>query len=206
MASGHFWRGLPLLAIDIATWAGYFHYQNEGEDFRAQYETFADQNWHYSGDVNANGTVDFGEIPGWQENLRDYYDGQSGPTYDFYDTEQPYNCTCPYIPKEDDRQHYYENIGKYLFYYSGWDDWAWNGDPATSDSRSLRHQYNSMRIESNDNFDRATDLVVVAMATRLVSVVQSVFLVRGDRQQAKFDLQPVPVPGRGGGFRLRYRY
>jgi hypothetical protein len=190
MVSGHFWRGLPLLAIDVATWAGYFHYQNEGKDWRTQYESFADQHWHY--DL-------------WQEHLANYYN-EPGSPYDFYDPTLPYNCTCPYIPKEDDRQHYYENIGKYLFYWPGWEDWEYSGDPATSDSRALRDEYNGMRIESNDNFDRATDLVVVAMATRLISVIQTVFLVRGDQKQAQLDVQPVATPGHGGGLRLRYRY
>jgi hypothetical protein len=204
--TGHFWRGIPFVLADVATWIGYAHYQNEGKDWRAQYETFADQHWHYSGDANGNGTIDFGETPGWQDNLPLYYDGQHGAAYDFWDTTQPYNCTCPYIPKEDDRQHYYENIGKYLFYYPGWDDWAWNGDPATSDSQNHRYEYTRMRIESNDNFDKGTDMIVVAMATRLASVVQSIFLVRGDQRAAHFDVAPVRTTGRGTGLRLRYHY
>jgi hypothetical protein len=201
---GHWKRGVPLVAVDVATWIFFGHFRSEGSDLRDQYEAFADAHWFYSGDTNGNGTIDFGETPGWQENLRQYYDGQSGPEYDFYDPSSPYNCTCPYIPKEEDAQHYYENIGKYLYYYPGWDDWAWNGDPATSDSQAHRLQYASMRQESNDNYDNATSMVVVAMLTRLGSVVQSALLVRN--QQKQLQLRPVGLSGRGAGLRLAWRY
>ena len=204
IVTGHWTRGLPFVAADIATWVLYGHFENEGRDWRTTYEAFADAHWHYTGDLNANGNIDVDEIPGWQENLRDYYDGQYGANYDYWSPTSPYNCTCPYIPKEEDKQHYYENIGKYLYYYPGWDDWEWNGDPATADSRSYRDEYGRMRAESNDNFDNATNMIFVAMATRLASMVQTALLVRNDTRS--LELRPMRLSGRGAGLRIAYRY
>ena len=204
IVTGHWLRGLPFVAVDIATWVLYAHYETEGRDWRSTYEAFADAHWRYTGDTNGNGNIDVDETPGWQENLRDYYDGQYGLNYDYWDPSSPYNCTCPYIPKEEDKQHYYENIGKYLYYYPGWDDWEWNGDPATSDSRSRRLEYGEMRQESNTNFDNATNMIVVAMATRLASMVQTVLLMRNDTRNV--ELRPMRFSGRGAGLRIAYRY
>jgi hypothetical protein len=206
IVTGHWLRGLPFVAADVATWVLYANYENEGRDWRTTYEAFADAHWHYTGDRNSNGNIDVDEIPGWQENLRDYYDGQYGANYDYWDPTSPYNCTCPYITKEEDKQHYYENIGKYLYYYPGWDDWEWSpdNDPAKADSRSRRDEYGRMRAESNDNFDNATNMIFVAMATRLASMVQTALILRNDTRNV--ELRPMRLSGRGAGLRIAVRY
>jgi hypothetical protein len=190
IVTGHWLRGLPFVAADVATWALYGHYENEGRDWRAAYESFADAHWHYDT---------------WQQNLETFYDDPTQPNYDFWDPNNPpHNCTCPYITKEEDKQHYYENIGKYLYYYPGWDDWQWNGDPATADSRSHRLEYGHMRQESNANFDNSTNMIVVAMATRLASMVQTVLLMRNDTRNV--EVRPMRLSGRGAGLRIAVRY
>lgn len=193
MVTGHFWRGLPLLAADVATWFGYAHYREEGRDWRAQYEQYADTHWKYDK---------------WNQELEAYYGPtQPDPKLQWYDPTEPDSCTCLFISKEEDRQHYYENIGKYRFFWMGWDDWSYNtADPKNSDSQEHRRVYSDMRIESNDNFDHATSLVVVAMATRLVSVVQTVFLVRSDLRAERLVFEPRALPGPGTGFALTYHY
>jgi len=192
IATGHFWRGLPLVAIDVATWLANAHYQEEGRNWRDTYQAYADAHWHYDD---------------WQIVLRDYYDGQHGANYDWYDPAADYSCTCPYIPKEEDPQHYYENIGKYLYYYGGWEDWAWSGDPATADSEHQRREYGDMRIESNNSFDRGNQMLYVAMATRLLSVIQVTWLVRGDLQRApRLEVRPLRSAARTAGLELAYHY
>jgi hypothetical protein len=210
IATGHWWRGLPLLAADVATWFGHAHYKEEGRAWRDRYQAFADAHWHLSGDTNGNGVIDAGsEISGWQENLEQYYDaGQPDPDLRWWDPAAPYECTCPFIPRDEDPQHYYENIGKYRYYWMGWEDWSYNpDDPRNSDSAAYRAQYNGMRIESNDNFDRARALVAVAMANRALSVAQSIFLVRRDgRGRESMSLRPMKVRGMGAGLELRWKY
>jgi hypothetical protein len=189
ISTGHWKRGVPLVAVDIATWSLYAYFQNEGHNWRDDYEAFADIHWLYDQ---------------WQANLETYYNDPQDPTHDFYDPTQPYNCTCPYIPKEEDKQHYYENIGKYLYYYPGWDDWQYSGDPATSDSQSRRAEYASMRQSSNDNFDHASAMIVVAMLTRVGSMIQTALLVKSDL--AKLEMRPVKLSGRGAGMQLGMRF
>lgn len=192
IATGHLWRGLPLVALDVATWFGYAHYQDEGEDWRAAYQAFADEHWNYET---------------WQDTLAAYYDGQYGAGYDWYDPSAPYSCTCPYIPKDEDPQHYYENIGKYLYYYPGWDDWEWSGDPATADSRERRRAYGDMRIESNENFDRGTRMLYLAMATRLVSVIQVTWLLRNEAQSSpRVEVRPLRTRTPAAGLEMSFRY
>jgi len=195
MVTGHFWRGLPLLAIDVATWFGYAHYQAEGRDSRARYEQYADTHWNYRTWMDSLSTH-YGDTQP-NENLR-WYAPLSG---------ERDSCTCAFVYKEEDRQHYYENVGKYRFFWMGWDDWSYNtADPVNSDSAHHRREYNDIRIESNDNFDHATSLLFVAMATRLVSVVQTVFLVRSDLRSESLTFEPRMLPGRGTGFALTYRH
>jgi hypothetical protein len=211
IATGHWWRGLPFVAGDIATWIARAYYLEQGRAWRTKYEVFADQHWNYTllEDPDADGDRDPGEVWGWQESLRRYYDGQSGPNLDWWDPSDPADsCTCAFVFRDEDRQHYYENIGKYRYYWMGWDDWEYNAlDPTNSDSRGHRYEYTRMRIESNDNFDNATSMIVVAMATRFASVVQTVLLVRGDgRRAGGWSLGTAKLSGRGAGLELRYRY
>ena len=210
MATGHFWRGLPLLALEIATWTAHAHYEEEGRNARDQYQAFADTHWHTTGDANGNGVIDAGtERNGWQENLEDYYGPtQSDPNYQWWDPNAPYECTCPFIPKEEDPQHYYENIGKYRYYWMGWEDWSNAGtEPRNWDSAAMRATYNNMRIESNDAFDTSRNMIVVAMANRMLSVAQSVYLVRRDgREQGSLSIRPMKVQGMGAGLELRLQY
>jgi hypothetical protein len=64
-----------------------------------------------------------------------------------------------------------------------------------------------MRTESNDNFDRSNQMIVLGMATRLVSVVQTVLLVRSDkRAEQEFSLRPVGFRGYGAGVAMRLMY
>jgi hypothetical protein len=194
IATGHWARGLPLVGGDVATWFGYAHYQREGRSWRTRYEQYADTHWDYDR---------------WQQELQLYYGvSQTDPDIRWYDSSDPTDhCTCSFVFKYKDRQHYYENVGKYKFFYMGWDDWSYNSsDPVNSDSAHNRRAFGLMRIESNTNFDHATSLIVVGMATRLLSVAQTVYLVRHDLQHERFAVEPRALPGRGTGIALTMRY
>jgi hypothetical protein len=181
IVTGHWWNGLPLVAADVATWIGYAHYQNEGQDIRSDSYHFADRYWHESR---------------WQDSLT---------VTSYYDTTAAYNCDCspPWIPREQDEREYYENIGKYPQFYPGWDDWKTGYDPESP--QSLRRQYVDMRIASNDSYDNADALLSVAAITRVVSVVQCIWLVHRDANRTKLSVEP--MFGRlGPGLRLRARF
>jgi hypothetical protein len=199
ISTGHWWNGLPLLAADVATWIGYAHYESNGQDTRDAFEAFADQHWSEST---------------WNTNMGRYYDPQSpdfitGSPQLWVGEPPPGYCDCspPYIPYEEDPQEYYENAGKYRHFYPGWDDWV---APATGpdipDSPN-RRTYVDMRIESNDNFDNADAMLGVAALTRVVSALQSIWLVRRDSHNDGLSLEPVTFGrGMGSGLRLRHRF
>jgi len=199
IATGHPWRGAPLVAIDVGTWVGYAHYHNEGNDWRTRYEAFADAHWDYDR---------------WQDSLRVHYSppAQMDPNLQWYSNDPndgDDHCTCTFITREQDRQHYYENVGKYRWFWQGWDDWSYNpleNDVIKSDSAHHRRQYDDMRIQSNDSYDHATSFVVFGMATRLVSVIQTIWLVHSDAQHERLALVPERISGHGLAMAVKWSH
>jgi len=162
---GHYLRGGLLLGAEIAAWTGYIYYHDKGLDGRAEYESFADAHWDYDRWIDEHLATEgldnptFAELDSIGRNHWDQWPG--------YHT---------WHSKEEEKQNYYENIGKYDWFISGWEDW----DRATqARDTELRDTYRSMRIESNDNFETADNFIYLSIATRVVSLIDTYFLVRG---------------------------
>jgi hypothetical protein len=174
--------------LDVATWIGYAHYDSEGERLRSDFIAFADAHWSEAD---------------WRERLTDTR---------WWSDSAPYNCDCspPYIPKEEDAREYYENLGKYRHFYPGWDDWpryvTGPGEEENypwDDPNTRRRQYVDMRIESNSNFDKANNMLALAAVNRVVSVIQSLWLVHNDRRSQGVMIEPFTFEGFGSGIRLK---
>ena len=191
IVTGHLWNGLPLVVADVATWIGYAHYQSEGNDWKETYEAFADAHWDESR---------------WQTNLQEADASPPNPWDSYWDPSAPDNCDCspPYIPRSEDEREYYENLGKYNHFFPGWEDWTLTYDPESP--ASLRRQYVDMRIESNENYENSHTMLGVAAATRLISVIQTFWLVRRQGQQPGWLVEPVTFRGRGSGMRLKWSF
>jgi len=159
---GHYVRGGLLLGAEIAAWTGYAYYQDKGLDGRAEYESFADAHWDYDKWIDdhlaTEGLVDptFAELDSIGRNHWDQWPG--------YHT---------WYSKEEEKQNYYETIGKYDWFISGWEDWD-----GTSHDTSLRTTYRGMRTASNDDFDTADKFIYLSIATRVFSLIDTYFLVR----------------------------
>jgi hypothetical protein len=213
ISMGHWWNGLPLLAADVATWFAYAHYENEGQEMRDAFEAYADEHWH-EGWYEVAGD----SMPGWRQQMARYYDPASP---DFVPNSREHwvpepggelgdgycDCSPPYIPYEEDPQEYYENAGKYQHFFPGWDDWV---APATGpdipDSPN-RRTYVAMRIDSNESFDNANTMLGVAVVTRVVSALQSIWLVRREGRDDGLRFEPVTFgKGMGSGLRLLHRF
>ncbi len=182
-------RGFALMALEVAAWTGYFVKHGDGIDKRESYEAFADAHWKmdkwiadHPGNIEQIG-------PRNLENLEKYGRSSSGsglwPGY------------IPWVSPEEDKQHYYENIGKYDWYISGWEDWDPLSNPYDRDT-PLRDQYRAMRGESNDALDAANRFVWLSVGTRVFSLVQTAIIVR-NRRGAEDDA------GAGSGMALRAR-
>jgi hypothetical protein len=171
---GYYKRGAALVAGEILMWSGYFYYHGKGLDERKEYERFADTHW----------TID-----NWRLNHPDAYPldltfaeldsigqekwkgGGSWPAYH------------PWIDKSADKQGYYEVIGKYDWFISGWSDFDPTADPLERHT-DLRTQYRSMRKESNDNLKIADRFIYISIAARTFSLVQTIILSRNAGKDA----------------------
>jgi hypothetical protein len=204
---GYKWRGATLIALEVAAWTGYFYYRNEGLDSRAAYESFADTHWDFRKWIDHHPDV-YDETGVTLEQLEEIGSGKSG--------SQDWPGYSPWVSREEDKQHYYENIGKYDWYISGWGDF----DPETQPwmtNTALRDQYRSLRKESNDQLDDANKFIYVSLGVRVFSIVETLFLVRSsDSSGQEVDgdsagLSQVRFKARPKGFKgaeiaLEYRF
>jgi len=175
IALGHWVRGSLMVALEVIAWTGYAKYDGDGVDWRTTYEAFADDHWSINDWIEYHPTIYPTPHPGWEPAQMD----SIGRVVSGSGTWPGY---IPWVSRAEDKQHFYENIGKYDWYISGWEDVAAFVDanpgavyPQESD---LRDQYRDMRIESDASFDTAKRFVYLSVATRVTSVLQTIFLVR----------------------------
>jgi hypothetical protein len=166
---GYYVRGVALVGVEVAAWTGYSYYHNMGLDSRADYEKFADSHWNYDKWVDDHALwrdpeyvdVDPKDFAALDSIGSNYWEGW--PAYHTWHS------------KEEEKQNYYENIGKYDWFISGWEDWDPVAQPRDSDMRTT---YRAMRKESNDELDKATEFIYLSIAARVFSLVETVLLAR----------------------------
>lgn len=189
ISMGYYKRGIALVAAEVVAWSGYVVKHNDGLDKRAAYESYADQYWNMDKWIQDHpcNVEQFGDGTRNLENLE--LCGQAGsgsgewPGY------------VPYISREEDKQHYYENLGKYDWYISGWSDWDPSQDPYAHDT-DLRTVYREMRGESNDALDKANEFIWISVAARAFSLVETAIIIHNRRADDE---------AAGGGMALRAR-
>jgi hypothetical protein len=196
-------RGIALMALEIAAWTGYFYNHEEGLNKRADYEGFADANW------------DQQRWADWHYDVYPTFTGFTPAQMDSVGQEKSGNGAwpgySPWVSKEEDRQHYYENIGKYDWYISGWSDYDPDTAPHNTD---LRDTYRTMRKESNDQLDTSNQFIYLSLATRVFSMVETSLLIvkarKQDDEQASLDnawmFRAKPQGMSGGQVYVEYRF
>lgn len=166
IALGYPKRGVALIALEVTAWVGYFYYHDQGLDGRAEFEAFADAHWDYDRWIMDHPALESEPIPDRTFELLDsigQYAWNDWPGYHSY------------ADKETEKLNYYETIGKYDWFISGWEDW----DPvAKPHDTAVRTQYRSLRQESNSDLDTAERFVYLSIATRVFSLVETVFLAK----------------------------
>jgi len=176
-------------ALEGYFWYGYRHNYNVGKDYKRQYEEYGDLHWDLDRFLLQHPCCD----------------GLGG-----CDTWQEYNETCQgefnyflFTPKEEDREEYYENMGKYNAFVYGWDDWAGQSDYWTPH----RRHYWSLRGESDAYLLRSDQFVMALILNRVASMVDTGWLAyrmsRGGGEDGwslrvrTFDTAPCLVISRG---------
>jgi hypothetical protein len=178
LTMGYEKRGIALMAVEVLAWSGYFVNHTDGLDERDAYEAFADQHWDYNKWLYDHPcTPSDSTLESVEECGRSSSGSGDWPGY------------IPYVSKEEDKQHYYENLGKYDWYISGWTDWDETQFPYKQDT-ALRTQYREMRQKSNDSLDTANSFIWISVAARAFSLVETAIIIHNRRDEG---------PGGGGG-------
>lgn len=205
ISMGYYKRGIALVVAEAVAWTGYAVNHKNGTDKRHEYEAFADRYWSESKWIQDHpcNVEQFGDGQRTLENLELCGQASSGsglwPGY------------IPFVPKSVDKQHYYENLGKYDWYISGWQDWDPNANPYAHQT-ALRTQYRDMRVQSNRELDHSDAFLWVSVAARAFSLVETAILVHNRRGEpagagsGQISLRATPYGWNGGELALEVSF
>ncbi|MDZ7859721.1 MAG: hypothetical protein U5O15_03475 [Candidatus Krumholzibacteriota bacterium] len=157
-------RAIGFMALDAYLWYGYKANYDEGKDIKREYEEYGDAHWSVDSFLVYHPWCrDQGEdlCPTWEY----YNENAKDSRYYFF-----------YTSKEDDREEYYENMGKYDAFLYGWDDW--NGEYEDLGGvpnywTPHRTHFVYLRDESNKFLQRADNHIMGLIASRVVSVIHA---------------------------------
>lgn len=169
------------LGAEATAWGLHTSYHSEGEDLTDEFEAFNQEHW-----------------------IKDRYDSLLVWTYGVNDDEQIDPLTAPEMTHHlpDTRtQQYYEMTGKYDQFSWGWDDATLDGDgfltygaenppPRLFLSDSIpqspnRFKYETMRNDANNEFDKATRMIYLALTNHLVSAFEAYFMTKFRNNRAE---------------------
>jgi len=166
--SGEFYAGSKIKAalffgLDVTLWALYFNYHGKGKDEEKRYKAFADEHWSEDGYIlwllnsvyTTNPDVNF-------ENVCD--------TFPYKDLENKWTYFSHRLPGEKTQQ-YYEMIGKYEQFGSGWEDYWY-------DPNKYRDPYLNMRRISNDWLNKAKYSAMFSLANHILSAFDAAIAVK----------------------------
>lgn len=158
-------RGWIHLGLEGATWVTYLYYHDRGKTKEDEFEAYADEKWDYQR---------------WLD---------SDPANPGSDEDQLISNF-----RQNNRQQYYEDIGKLPVYWSGWVDY----DAAKSDAPSRRFYY-GVRNDSNNFLKNARYAIVGGFVNRIVSAVDVLRLLKnrgranlGNDTTIKFNMRTRP--------------
>ena len=137
-------RGYVYLGIEAVAWTTSYFFHKSGKQKEEDYMDFADAHW---------------TEPTVGDSIGVSPDG--GTTYYYTDD---YHNRIVYF-RENDKGHYYEDIGKYAYYQIGW-------DPGTLG------EYLDMRDDSNRLLKNSSYAIMGAVVNHVVSAVDALRLAR----------------------------
>ncbi len=164
--SGHLYagekRGFVHLGLEGVAWAAYLYYHDLGKSKEREYEGYADGHWDYEQ---------------WKTDAQ-----TTLPPEDFAAADS----LILYF-RDNNRQQYYEDIGKISTYWSGWD------------SQDNRNFYRGIRAHSNNFLKNAHSAVAGAFVNRIVSAVDVLRILKqrsraalGTETQLRFKVRTKP--------------
>lgn len=180
---GQYYNGSPVkaaffLGTEVVAWGLYFNWHGDGERLTDDFESFNRTHWS-----------------------RFRYEQQYlNWTYGETDDENVQASEVSHHLPDTETQQYFEMTGKYDQFAWGWDDARLNGNPldfysastppppitsaATVPYSALRFQYETMRNDANNAFDKAKRMVFVSLANRVVSSFEALFAAKKHNREA----------------------
>ena len=185
-------RGWINIGVDVVSWAAYLYYHDLGKQKEDEFQNYADAHWSkdrwYKSGTDSGGTC-VACNPGTPEDqlLTNFYN--------------------------NNRQQYYEDIGKLTTYFSGWDDYNGNPDLDPRATSANRIYYKGMRDHSNNFLKNADYGLASALVNRVVSAVDVYRMLKrrtapmlGEDTQLKLHLRTKPFSSETRlGFEIRKR-
>lgn len=169
--NGDYWKTAIFVAIEGALISTAIIYNNKGDDQNAKFEAYADQYWsvvRYAKWMNSfrNTSIPIDETtPGlepWERidwtDLNEAEDTQSDFSHNLY----PHG-----------EQQYYEMIGKYHQFASGWDDFPENQGTVDPISAHFIY-YSGERGKANDYYDIGDKAVLGLIINHAASIVEAI--------------------------------
>lgn len=167
-------KSVIFLGAEVASWIIYGVYTNKGNDHTDEYEGFANVHWSvvdYALWLNQYKNCSIVVDP--NTNLAPFQRVDWGQLNSCERTVEGFSHTLPPYGT----QQYFELIGKYAQYTTGWDDADPSIDyarPENLDRVSPRFRfYRDMRGEANDFFNIASTAVGVVVANHILSALDA---------------------------------
>lgn len=160
-----YWKTAIFVAIEAGVITTAVIYNKKGNDQTDFFQNYADKNWSvkkYATWLNQfhGGNIDTSGTP--QEILNEIHQAENLPQNDFLS-----HNLAPY-----GEQQYYEMIGKYDQFASGWDDF--NSNQSTTQPISPHfHYYSGLRGKANDYYSVASTAVVGIYLNHFLSAIDA---------------------------------
>jgi hypothetical protein len=171
---GEYLKAAIFFAVEVALITTAVVYNNKGDDLTAQFEAFADEHWS---------AVGYSEyiMDHWQElGLSEQCiigispEGSKQP-WERVNWSEMNGCermigVFSHVLPQHGQQQYFELIGKYKQYSSGWDTFSGN---SYNDVPQIMRDYAQMRGEANDAYNVAAKAVVGIYINHLLSAIDA---------------------------------
>ncbi|MFC2102990.1 hypothetical protein ACFLSS_01025 [Bacteroidota bacterium] len=175
---GEYLKAAIFFAVEAALITVAVINDKDGDDLTAEFEAFADEHWsvvkYAEILLQQPGLPEGCEIP--PEELINYNDPNLNPWERIISWSQLNHCEgnfSHHLPRHGEQQ-YYELIGKYTQYSSGWDEFNADTD-GFRDVPQIMKNYSVMRGNANDAYNVASKAVIGIYINHLLSAVDAVW-------------------------------
>ena len=151
-------RGALFTSLEVVAWVMYKNNRDKGNEIDAEFKAYANEHWRE--DVYKT----------WLQNYKDEHND---------DIPHHFTHTLP----ETKTQQYYEMIGKYEQFLIGWDDVT---DYEQVSER--RYYYMDRRGESNDYLVRASQIAMLTIFNRVLSIIDSAIITKNFNNKIDSDV------------------